>query len=133
MTWWTGFSNLPLLSCSTTSTPYETEDSGCTSLLLLLLVLGFYFCVFQDFKPPKRPFKRMNYTEAIEWLREHDVKKDDGTYYEFGEVTPECSTSCSDLNVFTPAGALMVQTLQTKICPFKLIKTQKTVFQKMRL
>lgn len=28
----------------------------------------------------------MNYTEAIEWLKEHDIKKDDGTYYEFGEV-----------------------------------------------
>lgn len=40
----------------------------------------------QDFKPPKRPFKRMNYTEAIEWLREHNIKKDDGTFYEFGEV-----------------------------------------------
>lgn len=32
------------------------------------------------------------YTEAIEWLREHDVKKDDGTYYEFGEVTAERNT-----------------------------------------
>uniref|UniRef100_A0A3B4BIB2 asparagine--tRNA ligase n=1 Tax=Periophthalmus magnuspinnatus TaxID=409849 RepID=A0A3B4BIB2_9GOBI len=42
-----------------------------------------------DFKPPKRPFKRMNYSEAIEWLREHDVKKDDGSYYEFGEDIPE--------------------------------------------
>ncbi|KAM7369362.1 hypothetical protein PAMP_013634 [Pampus punctatissimus] len=42
-----------------------------------------------NFKPPKRPFKRMNYTEAIEWLREHDIKKDDGTYYEFGEDIPE--------------------------------------------
>uniref|UniRef100_A0A3Q4G5B3 Asparagine--tRNA ligase, cytoplasmic n=1 Tax=Neolamprologus brichardi TaxID=32507 RepID=A0A3Q4G5B3_NEOBR len=42
-----------------------------------------------NFKPPKRPFKRMNYSEAIEWLREHDVKKDDGTYYEFGEDIPE--------------------------------------------
>uniref|UniRef100_A0A671R7N3 asparagine--tRNA ligase n=1 Tax=Sinocyclocheilus anshuiensis TaxID=1608454 RepID=A0A671R7N3_9TELE len=29
-----------------------------------------------DFKPPKRPFKRMNYTEAIAWLKEHN----------FGEV-----------------------------------------------
>lgn len=29
----------------------------------------------------------MNYAEAIEWLKEHDVKKDDGTYYEFGEVS----------------------------------------------
>uniref|UniRef100_A0A674PP48 Asparaginyl-tRNA synthetase 1 n=1 Tax=Takifugu rubripes TaxID=31033 RepID=A0A674PP48_TAKRU len=39
-----------------------------------------------NFKPPKRPFKRMNYTEAIEWLKQHDVKKEDGTFYEFGEV-----------------------------------------------
>ncbi|RXN11307.1 asparagine--tRNA cytoplasmic [Labeo rohita] len=42
-----------------------------------------------DFKPPKRPFKRMNYTEAIEWLKEHNIKKDDGTFYEFGEDIPE--------------------------------------------
>lgn len=43
----------------------------------------------KDFKPPKRPFRRMQYTEAIEWLKENDVKKDDGTYYEFGEDIPE--------------------------------------------
>ncbi|XP_005994773.1 asparagine--tRNA ligase, cytoplasmic isoform X1 [Latimeria chalumnae] len=42
-----------------------------------------------NFKPPQRPFKRMNYTDAIAWLKEHDVKKDDGTYYEFGEDIPE--------------------------------------------
>uniref|UniRef100_A0AAQ5YFC8 Asparagine--tRNA ligase, cytoplasmic n=1 Tax=Amphiprion ocellaris TaxID=80972 RepID=A0AAQ5YFC8_AMPOC len=42
-----------------------------------------------NFKPPKRPFKRMNYSEAIEWLKEHDIKKDDGSYYEFGEDIPE--------------------------------------------
>lgn len=29
----------------------------------------------------------MNYADAIVWLKEHDVKKDDGTYYEFGEVS----------------------------------------------
>uniref|UniRef100_A0A674AE72 Asparaginyl-tRNA synthetase 1 n=1 Tax=Salmo trutta TaxID=8032 RepID=A0A674AE72_SALTR len=39
-----------------------------------------------DFKPPKRPFKRINYSDAIIWLKEHDIKKDDGKYYEFGEV-----------------------------------------------
>ena len=44
------------------------------------------YSVSQDFKPPKRPFKRMQYTEAIDWLREHDIKKEDGTYYQFGEV-----------------------------------------------
>eukprot|EP00118_Oscarella_pearsei_P029188 m.3877 g.3877 ORF g.3877 m.3877 type:complete len:564 (+) comp9904_c0_seq1:79-1770(+) len=42
-----------------------------------------------DFKVPKRPFRRMPYAEAIEWLRKNDVKKDDGTYYEFGEDIPE--------------------------------------------
>ncbi|XP_072038090.1 asparagine--tRNA ligase, cytoplasmic-like [Amphiura filiformis] len=42
-----------------------------------------------EFKPPKRPFRRMNYTEAIEYLKEHDIKKEDGTYYEFGEDIPE--------------------------------------------
>lgn len=42
-----------------------------------------------EFKPPKRPFRRMNYSEAIAWLKEHHVKKDDGTYYEFGEDIPE--------------------------------------------
>lgn len=40
----------------------------------------------QDFKPPSRPFMRMNYADAITYLRENDIKKEDGTYYEFGEV-----------------------------------------------
>ncbi|KAM9631784.1 asparagine--tRNA ligase, cytoplasmic [Trichechus inunguis] len=42
-----------------------------------------------NFKPPKRPFKRMNYLDAIVWLKEHNVKKEDGTFYEFGEDIPE--------------------------------------------
>ncbi|KAK2186380.1 hypothetical protein NP493_202g01040 [Ridgeia piscesae] len=42
-----------------------------------------------DFQPPKRPFKRMNYSDAITYLREHDIRKDDGTFYEFGEDIPE--------------------------------------------
>jgi asparaginyl-tRNA synthetase len=43
-----------------------------------------------NFKPPKRPFKRMNYTEAIEYLKAHDIRKEeDGTFYEFGEDIPE--------------------------------------------
>jgi len=28
----------------------------------------------------------MEYREAIEYLKEHDIRKDDGTFYEFGEV-----------------------------------------------
>ncbi|XP_030833304.1 asparagine--tRNA ligase, cytoplasmic [Strongylocentrotus purpuratus] len=41
------------------------------------------------FKPPKRPFKRMNYADAIVYLKEHDIRKEDGTFYEFGEDIPE--------------------------------------------
>lgn len=42
-----------------------------------------------DFVPPKKPFKRMNYSDAIIWLKENNVTKDDGTFYEFGEDIPE--------------------------------------------
>lgn len=31
----------------------------------------------------------MNYSDAIVWLKEHNVKKEDGTFYEFGEDIPE--------------------------------------------
>ena len=31
----------------------------------------------------------MNYAEAIIYLKENDIKKEDGTYYEFGEDIPE--------------------------------------------
>merc|ERR1712227_1111908 len=41
------------------------------------------------FVPPTKPFMRMDYKVAIEYLREHDIKKDDGTYYEFGDDIPE--------------------------------------------
>lgn len=41
---------------------------------------------FQEFKPPKKPFLRMNYSDAIKYLKEHNITKEDGSYYEFGEV-----------------------------------------------
>lgn len=42
-----------------------------------------------DFVAPKKPFRRMNYADAITWLKENNVTKDDGTFYEFGEDIPE--------------------------------------------
>jgi len=42
-----------------------------------------------DFKPPKKPFRRMDYKDAITYLKEHNITKDDGTFYEFGEDIPE--------------------------------------------
>ncbi|CAG5132332.1 unnamed protein product, partial [Candidula unifasciata] len=38
---------------------------------------------------PKKPFRRMNYTDAIIWLKENNVTKEDGTFYEFGDDIPE--------------------------------------------
>jgi len=42
-----------------------------------------------DFKRPKKPFRRMPYVEAIQWLKDNDYKKEDGTHYEVGEDIPE--------------------------------------------
>ncbi|BFZ01224.1 hypothetical protein BsWGS_04263 [Bradybaena similaris] len=42
-----------------------------------------------DFKPPKKPFRRMNYSDAIVWLKDNNVTKEDGTFYEFGDDIPE--------------------------------------------
>ncbi|KAH8377667.1 hypothetical protein KR093_006587, partial [Drosophila rubida] len=41
------------------------------------------------FKPPKKPFRRMLYSDAIKWLKDNNVTKDDGSFYEFGEDIPE--------------------------------------------
>ncbi|OQV18390.1 Asparagine--tRNA ligase, cytoplasmic [Hypsibius exemplaris] len=41
------------------------------------------------FKIPKKPIKRMDYSDAIKYLKEHNITKDDGTFYEFGEDIPE--------------------------------------------
>ncbi|RCH87996.1 hypothetical protein CU098_006085 [Rhizopus stolonifer] len=42
-----------------------------------------------DFKKPARPFLRMKYEDAIKYLKENDIKKEDGSFYEFGEDIPE--------------------------------------------
>lgn len=49
-----------------------------------------FFELNPDYKPLQRPFMRMSYLEAIDWLRAHDVRKEeDGTFYEFGDDIPE--------------------------------------------
>jgi len=42
-----------------------------------------------DFQAPTKPFLRMSYKDAIQYLDEHDIRKDDGSKYEFGEDIPE--------------------------------------------
>ncbi|KAG8226985.1 hypothetical protein J437_LFUL000290 [Ladona fulva] len=41
------------------------------------------------FKKPEKPFLRMNYSDAIEYLKKNNITKEDGTFYEFGEDIPE--------------------------------------------
>ncbi|KAF9959113.1 hypothetical protein BGZ65_000813 [Modicella reniformis] len=42
-----------------------------------------------DFKKPERPFMRMDYTAAIKYLEDNNIKKEDGTFYKVGEDIPE--------------------------------------------
>ncbi len=42
-----------------------------------------------DFKQPIKPFKRMNYTDALVYLKENNITKEDNTLYEFGDDIPE--------------------------------------------
>lgn len=65
------------------------EDLVCDTVdRVLKSPFGHYVKEFNpDFAPPKRPFRRMNYSDAIIWLKENGVTKDDGTFYEFGEVS----------------------------------------------
>ena len=48
----------------------------------------------KDFKVPERPFKRMKYSEAIDWLVEHDIKNEDHTPpqpHKFGDDIAEAA------------------------------------------
>ncbi|RKO96544.1 asparaginyl-tRNA synthetase, partial [Caulochytrium protostelioides] len=42
-----------------------------------------------DFKAPQKPFKRMTHADAVAYLREHNITKDDGSFYTENDDIPE--------------------------------------------
>ena len=58
------------------------NKSGISTILKILTVYESFFLF-------RKPFRRMQYVEAITWLKENDYKKEDGTFYEIGEDIPE--------------------------------------------
>jgi asparaginyl-tRNA synthetase len=68
------------------------EDLICDTVDRVLAIPEAKELVYQlnpDFKLPSRPFKRMPYIEALKYLKENKITKEDGTFYEFGDDIPE--------------------------------------------
>ncbi|KAH9488862.1 Asparagine--tRNA ligase, cytoplasmic, partial [Bulinus truncatus] len=70
---------------------YKIEDLVCDTVDRILSSSWGHIVheLNPAFKKPKRPFKRLTYIDAIQWLKENGVFKDDGSSYEFGDDIPE--------------------------------------------
>lgn len=44
-----------------------------------------------EFEMPSRPFKRMRYQDAIDWLVEHNIPNEDGEPHKFGDDIAEAA------------------------------------------
>ncbi|KAI5299624.1 hypothetical protein KEM56_003089, partial [Ascosphaera pollenicola] len=54
-------------------------------------IAGYVKQLNPDFKKPSRPFMRMRYSDAIDWLREHDIPNEEGEPHKFGDDIAEAA------------------------------------------
>jgi asparaginyl-tRNA synthetase len=54
-------------------------------------VKGYIMDLNPEFKMPERPFKRMKYTDAIDWLVENNIPNEDGETHKFGDDIAEAA------------------------------------------
>lgn len=74
-----------------------------------------------NFKPPKRPFKRINHSDTIVWRKEHNIKKQQGTFHEFGKDIPETPerliTDIINETIFLCQFPLQIKSFYIQQCP----------------
>lgn len=70
------------------------EDLICSVLDLTLAnrrIKAMVDELHPEFKMPERPFMRMKYADAIDWLREHDIPNEEGQPHRFGDDIAEAA------------------------------------------
>ncbi|KAI1742766.1 hypothetical protein F4680DRAFT_457250 [Xylaria scruposa] len=70
------------------------EHMMCRVLEIVMadpVTAGYIKNLNPDFKLPERPFMRMKYSDAIEWLREHEILNEEGQPHTFGDDIAEAA------------------------------------------
>ncbi|KAI9836913.1 MAG: hypothetical protein M1837_003230 [Sclerophora amabilis] len=55
------------------------------------VIAGYIKTLNPEFQPPTRPFLRMRYADAIDWLNEHSIVNEDGNPHVFGDDIAEAA------------------------------------------
>ncbi|CAG8898982.1 unnamed protein product [Penicillium salamii] len=70
------------------------EEMICSvidSILAEPEIAGYVKQLNPDFKKPSRPFRRMKYDDAIQWLIEHEIPNEEGQPHQFGDDIAEAA------------------------------------------
>ncbi|KAI0864840.1 hypothetical protein F4860DRAFT_463556 [Xylaria cubensis] len=70
------------------------EHMMCRVLEIVMadpVTAGYIKNLNPDFKLPERPFMRMKYSDAIDWLREHEILNEEGQPHTFGDDIAEAA------------------------------------------